>query len=372
MSLTKLQCSIPLVVAAAMAALPLVGIAQTSTNGEAAKKGAATELFPDKVVAKGKGVEVKRSQLDEALISIKASQGQNLPPEQMSMFEQQVLDQLVTLQLLLSKATDADKQAGKEMADKRMVSVKERAGTEENLTRQLKSVGLTVDRLKEKLTEEATAEAVLQRELKVTVTDEDVKKFYDENPSKFEQPESVRASHVLISTKDPATGTDLSEDKKKEKLKLAQTVMERARKGEDFAKLAKEFSEDPGSKDKGGEYTFPRGQMVPEFESAAFSLQTNQVSDVVTTQFGYHIIKLSEKIPAQKTELSKVSDRVRDYLKQQALGKQAPDFVAKLKSEANLEILDEKLKKKDDQLGLPAGHPPIGAAPESPSKPAKK
>ena len=79
-------------------------------------------------------------------------------------------------------------------------------------------------------------------------------------------------------------------------------LLKRARAGEDFAKLAKEYSEDPGSKDKGGEYKFPRGQMVPEFEAAAFSLGTNQVSDIVTTRFGYHIIKLSEKIPARKVE----------------------------------------------------------------------
>ena len=86
-------------------------------------------------------------------------------------------------------------------------------------------------------------------------------------------------------------------------------LLKRARAGEDFAKLAKEYSEDPGSKDKGGEYKFPRGQMVPEFEAAAFSLKTNQVSDIVTTSFGYHIIKLSEKIPAQKVELRQGGSR---------------------------------------------------------------
>ena len=362
--------SISLAVAAAIALLPLAGSAQTPANKEAGK-GAAAELFPDKVIAKGKGLEIKRSQLDEALISIKASQGGNIPPEQMGMLETQVLDQIVTLQLLLGKATDADRQAGKELAAKRLANVKERAGSDDNLARQLKSVGLSVERLQQKLTEEATAESALLRELKVNVTDDDVKKFYDGNPTQFEQAEMVRASHVLISTKDSKTGEDLSEDAKKEKLKLAQGIVEKARKGEDFAKLAKEYSDDPGSKDKGGEYTFPRGQMVPEFESAAFSLKTNQVSDLVTTQFGYHIIKLSEKIPAKKIELSKVSEQVRDHLKRQELGKNAPDFIEKLKKETGLEILDEKLKKQDN-LELPAGHPPIDGAAKEPAKTDKK
>jgi parvulin-like peptidyl-prolyl isomerase len=124
-------------------------------------------------------------------------------------------------------------------------------------------------------------------------------------------------------------------------------ILKRARDGEDFAKLAKENSEDPGSKDKGGEYTFPRGQMVPEFEAAAFSLKTNQVSDIVTTQFGYHIIKLSEKIPAKKVEFEKVSTEITDYLKQQQTQKQLPDYISKLKKESGLEILDEKLKPKE-------------------------
>src|SRR5260370_23096101 len=149
-------------------------------------------------------------------------------------------------------------------------------------------------------TEEAPGEGVLEGELKVNVTDADVKKFYDDNPAKFEQPEMVRASHILLGTKDQSSGTDLSDDQKKAKRKQIDDILKRARDGEDFAKLAKEYSEDPGSKDKGGEYTFPRGQMVPEFEAAAFSLKTNQVSDVVTTQFGYHIIKLSEKLPPKK------------------------------------------------------------------------
>src|SRR5437763_13727165 len=110
----------------------------------------------------------------------------------------------------------------------------------------------------------------------------------------------VRASHILIATSDPATGTEMSESEKKAKRKIADDLLKRAKAGEDFAKLAKENSEDPGSKDKGGEYTFPRGQMMPEFEAAAFSLNTNQVSDVVTTPYGFHIIKLYEKIPAHK------------------------------------------------------------------------
>jgi len=340
-----------------------------STNAPAAAKTTikASDLFADTVVAKGKGLEIKRSQLDDALVSLKSSlaaQGQNVPPEQITQFEQSVLDRLIQMQLLLDKATDADKVKGKEDAAKRFDEIKTRLGTEESLNRHLKSVGMTPDEFRSKMTEEATAQAVLERELKVNVSDDEIKKFYNDNPSKFEQPEMVRASHILLSTRDMTTNEELSAEKKAAKHKLAEDLLKRARAGEDFAKLAKDFSEDPGSKDNGGEYKFPRGQMVAEFETVAFSLKTNEISDIVTTKFGYHIIKLSEKIPAQKVELTKASPQIKEYLGGQELRKLAPDYFAKLKKDAGVEILDEKLKPKEssDAASTPASHSPVKPA----------
>lgn len=320
------------------------------------------ELFGDAVVAKGKGWEIKRSELDTALISVKAmaaGRNQSIPPERITGFERQVLDDLIALQLLLGKATEADKTKGKEQFAKSFQKFKTDAKLtdaefDEKLNPQLRVQGLSREQWEKKRVDQATVGIVLEREMKVSVSDDDVKKFYDENPAKFEEPEMVRASHILLSTRDQGTGVELTSDKKEAKRKLAGDLLKRARAGEDFAQLAKEYSEDPGSKDKGGEYKFPRGQMVPEFESAAFSLGTNQISDIVTTQFGYHIIKLSEKLPARKVELAKVTDELKEGLKQQEIQKQLPDFIAKLKKEANVEILDEKLKAVDTDLGGPA------------------
>lgn len=320
------------------------------------------ELFGDAVVVRGKGWEIKRSELDTALISVKAmaaGRNQSIPPERVNAFERQVLDDLIALQLLLGKATEADKTKGKEQFAKSFQKFKTDAKLtdaefDEKLNPQLRVQGLSREQWEKKRVDQATVGIVLEREMKVSVSDDDVKKFYDENPAKFEEPEMVRASHILLSTRDQGTGVELTSDKKEAKRKLAGDLLKRARAGEDFAQLAKEYSEDPGSKDKGGEYKFPRGQMVPEFESAAFSLGTNQISDIVTTQFGYHIIKLSEKLPARKVELAKVTDELKEGLKQQEIQKQLPDFIAKLKKEANVEILDEKLKAVDTDLGGPA------------------
>jgi parvulin-like peptidyl-prolyl isomerase len=267
----------------------------------------ASDLFTNSVVAKGKGFTITRSALDEAMAGIKSqalARGEAITPEQENLLERQILQRLIQVQLLSAKATDADKTAGKELAQERLNEIKMRAGgTDEALDQQLKPLGMTRSEFVAKVTEEAIAETVLKRDLKVNVSPEEIKSFYEGNKGKFEQPEMVRAAHILFGTRDLTTQIELSDAQKATKKKLAEDVLKRARAGEDFAKLAKEFSEDPGSKDKGGEYTFPKGQMVPEFESAAFSMNTNQISDIVTTAFGYHIIKLYDKLPAHTAGL---------------------------------------------------------------------
>jgi peptidyl-prolyl cis-trans isomerase C len=317
----------------------------------------ADDLFPDAVVAKGKGIEVKRSEVEEAVTAYKANLaargGQRVPDEQLPMVESALTDRLVITKILVARATDADKAKAKEMSDKVIEDSKKRFASEDMFAQQLKAVGLSLDQFKQKLFEQATCEAVLERELKsgITISDEQAKKYYEENPANFEQPEMVRASHILLGTVDKDTQQPLPPEKKKAKQALAKELKERAEKGEDFAKLAKEYSEDPGSKDTGGEYTFPRGKMVKEFEAAAFSLKTNQVSDVVETQFGYHVIKLSEKLPAQKLEFAKVSKDLKEALTRKEFDKALPDFFEMLKREYKVEIQGQK---KDEDAAKPA------------------
>jgi peptidyl-prolyl cis-trans isomerase C len=345
----------------------------TSTTPSATSDSASTALFGNTVIAKGKGVEIKRSELDEDVIRAKAqlsAAGRPVSPDQTTLMEQQILDQLINVQLLKAKATDADRAAGKAAAEKRFADVKTKLGSDEALKRQLTLMGASQEEVMKKWTEALTAEAVLKRELKINITDADARKYYDDNPARFEKPEMVRASHILLTTRDPATGAELSEDKKAAKYKEMERLLKRARAGEDFAKLAKEYSEDPGSKDKGGEYEFPRGKMVPEFEAAAFSLKTNQISDIVTTSFGYHIIKLSEKIPAQKVDYAKAASDIKDGLAAQAMQKEFPAYIKNLRKGAGVEILDEKLKLKEapETAELPPGHPPLQPTKNSDSK----
>lgn len=334
---------------ALMTAAPTFGVSSTATatNKPAAK---AEPLFSDPVIAKGRDIEIKRSQLDEAFVTAKAAaaaRGVQISDAERDMLQARLLDEMIVSKVLTGKATPADKDKAKESAQKFIADSRKSFPSEEKFLERLKLNKLnSVDELEAKLTSEALPNLVLEREMKalVKVTDADVKKFYTENPSKFEQPEMVKASHILIGTKD-AEGKDLSAADKAAKRKKIEDLLARAKKGEDFAKLAKDNSEDPGSKDNGGEYEFPRGQMVPEFETAAFGLKkAGDLSDVVTTQFGYHIIKLTSKTPSKTITLAESSTRINDFLVRQGAGKLIPGYIEKVEKDAGVEILDADIK----------------------------
>ena len=152
------------------------------------------------------------------------------------------------------------------------------------------------------------------------VSDAKISDYYNGHPSEFEE---VRVRHVLISSQPEYAEKGADKDaqpkglSKEEARKKAQDVLDRARKGEDFAKLAEAYSDDPGSNKRGGEYDFfAHGTMVQEFENAAFALKPGEVSDIVPTQFGFHIIKLEARRPGPPPTDPKVRQQIIDKLKQ--------------------------------------------------------
>ena len=179
----------------------------------------------------------------------------------------------------------------------------------------------------------------LQKNSDKLVTDGDIEQYFKDHPSEFDE---VRVRHILISTEPKAAGDeegDKGKDKdkkdapkpltKEEAKQKAQAILERVRKGEDFAKLARENSDDPGSKEKGGEYDFfGKGRMVPEFEETAFKLNPGQISDLVETQFGFHIIQLEERRSATSASDPKVRQQITEKLKQEKLEARIDEITA--------------------------------------------
>jgi peptidyl-prolyl cis-trans isomerase C len=359
-----------LVLLGAVAPLAAFGVTPDqppSTNAAGKPSTSLDSLFSDSVVVKGKGVEVKRNELDREVVNARAAYAARQIPAPADL-EQQALRTLVIDKLVMSKATDADRAKAKKDFEDHLNEVKtQNHWTDEELNRRISMQlidGKTRQQWEQENVEQATVPIALERELNIKVTDEDAKKFYDDpaNISSFEQPEMVRASHILLMTTDPQTQQPLPADKKAAKHKEMEDILKQARAGTNFAELAKKYSEDPGSKDSGGEYTFPRGRMVKPFEDAAFSLKTNEISDIIETQYGYHIIKLSEKVPAKKVDFDKVKDQIKDHQMQVQIRKQLRPYVAKLEKDANVEIVDENLKGTDLLPPEPQEAPAAGGA----------
>lgn len=332
----------------AIAALAAHAQAADTKTGVATPKFSlsASGLFPDRVLARGKGVEVKQSQLDEMFLSFKshrAAMGIRVPEAARPKVESEILDKLIATQLFLARATEADRTKGKQIATEFIAEQKKQLPSDDSFRRQLTAVGMSVEQFEVQVFEQAVIKCVMDRELKSKkiIADEQLKEYYDKNPALFSEPELVRVSHILIATHDPASGRPLTDEQKRQKRALAEKVLAQARSGEDFAKLVAAFSEDAVSKAKGGEYRIARTDAerpAPEFDAAAFTLAVNQISDIVTTRYGYHIIKLLEKTPPHLVDFAKVKDRIREILLQEQVQKDLPAFVEKLKKDAEVQV----------------------------------
>ena len=209
-----------------------------------------------------------------------------------------------------------------------------------------------------------TYATVSTRDFIKPVADAEVEKYYADHAAEYEKPPQIRVSHVLVRV--PETGGSEGEDKARAKIA---DVIRRAKAGEDFAKLAREVSEDPGSKETGGDMGLVRkGEMVPQFEQAAFAMKAGELSaEPVRTPFGFHAIKVSEVRAATKTPLKEVAAQIRDRVSAEAADRAAKakadearvklaaaaDFSAEAKS-LGLNPLDTTIPRIERPAGAPA------------------
>ncbi|HOK65349.1 MAG TPA: peptidylprolyl isomerase [Anaerohalosphaeraceae bacterium] len=268
--------------------------------------------------------------------------GMEVPQERIQMLRdqtrRQVTEMLVDLALIEMALKEKNIQVAPEQAEQEMKKFAEENGlTLEAMLEQITASGMSVDDVKEQFLTRAKVEALMKAELgDLKATEAEAKTYYDEHQQEFAQPELVTASHILLRTQGK------TEEEKAQIRQKMEGILQRARAGEDFAALAKEFSEDPGSKDRGGEYTFPRGQMVKPFEDAAFSLQNGQISDIVETQYGYHIIKRTDHKDAGTQSFDEVKETLIGRLTDQKEQEGWQQIKAKLRAAAKIEWSPEE------------------------------
>src|SRR5687768_17086509 len=304
----------------------------------------SADLFEDKVVAKGKGILIKESDVDKAFIAHKAAAAAMGQPVGLldSKLKEQILEKMIATRMVIARATASDKEEGKRLAEKLIAEGKRRAGNPVTYNRRLVAVGSSPEEYEGEISEQAIVQAVIDREIgkKEIITDADVRKYYDAHPDAYKEPEKARVQHILFATRKIPSGDPLPQSERTAKKEAAERAVVRARRGDDFSAMVKELSDDPESKPKNGELTFARGQGIvpPQFESAAFSLAIGKISVPVLTVFGYHVIKLLEKIPAGQVPLEKVEKQIRTGLQREAVQKKLPEFIANLKREFEVEI----------------------------------
>jgi peptidyl-prolyl cis-trans isomerase D len=202
-----------------------------------------------------------------------------------------------------------------------------------------------------------------QARLKVSVPPSDIERYYNGNIQQYQTPEQVKASHILLKT----DGKDEATVRKK-----AEEVLKEVNSGGDFAALARKYSEDVGSKANGGDLDyFGRGRMVPEFENVAFTLPPGQVSDLVKSQFGFHIIKVIDKRPGATTPLDQVRSQIQDQLSlqqaDQRISEQAAQVASRIKDMTDLEPVARELQLMVQESGYFQREDPVpglGAAPQ--------
>ncbi len=309
--------------------------------GTAGAPAAAVKPVPaqlPEIVARVNGLAIDRGEFERAVKTVEGQAGGPVPADRRDAIYRQLLDQLVALKLLSQESAALKITVPDADVDGRIADIKKQFPNEQAFVAALAQRQMTPDRLKTEIRQQLEAMKVVETKIgpTATVTDAEVTEFYTKNPDKFQEPEAVHVAHILIRTPENADAAA------KQKAKAeAESVLAQIRKGGDFAALAKQHSQDPGSAANGGDLGFvPKGQTVPAFEQAAFALgQPGQVSAVVESPFGFHIIKMIARRAGRTVPLAEVKTQVEQFLKQQKMQEKTAAYVEQLKGKGKVEIL---------------------------------
>jgi peptidyl-prolyl cis-trans isomerase C len=291
--------------------------------------------FPD-VIARVNGEDVKKADFERMIKTMEGRAGQPIPADRRDEILRGALDQLITYTLLSQESKSRGVKIEAAEIDAKMAQLKGQFPTQDAFEKALKDRGMTVESLRKDAQVDLSVTKLMDAEVATMPgpSDAEAKDFYAKNPDKFTEAESVRASHILIKVDEKADPAA----KKKARAQI-DAVLKQVKEGGDFAKLAKQHSED-GSASQGGDLNyFTKGQMVGPFDKVAFELKPGQVSDVVTTQFGYHIIKVIDHKPGRTIPFEEAQAKIKDFLTGQKKQQHANTFIEGLKKKSKIEVL---------------------------------
>ena len=276
------------------------------------------------------------------------------------MLKDRVVNELIVKKLLDQDIESRHIKVTTDEVNKELRTIIDQVGSKDKFNEVLKQNGISANQFKKDLEEEVRIKKLIDELQLVNISDKDAEKYYKANVDKFKHPERVKASHILVSANKDEIKAIISE--KEENKNLAASEIEEKVREElsnkydkakrlldlvkqdptQFAKVAKENSDDPGSARQGGDLGFfSKEQMVEEFSKTAFSLKPGTISGIVTTPFGYHIIMVTDRQEAGLESFDKVKADIKNFLANQKRVEVLQKHVDKLKNEAKIEFVDE-------------------------------
>jgi peptidyl-prolyl cis-trans isomerase C len=291
--------------------------------------------LPDHI-ASINGEKISKAELEAAVRSVELQNGgRSVPAERRDEIYRGVLDNLVSIRVLRQEVTERKMTASDADITAHINELRKQFPSEAAFQQAMAQQHVSQQKLRDDARMDLLVNRLLENEVnaKMSVKPADVSAFYEKNPDKFKQPESVHASHILVMVPPGADAKAKALAKAR-----AEEALKAVRSGKDFAAVAREYSQD-GSAQRGGDLGFVmRGQTAPAFENAAFALQIGQISDVVESPFGYHVIKVTERRPGRAVPFPEAAGQIQQYLEQQQRQTLSRAFVDGLKAKRKVEI----------------------------------
>lgn len=315
--------------------LTFYGIALVSCSGSALRN--KTGVDATAVVATVNGTAIKKGEYKQELDTTYRrlhQAGQLIDGSMYDQLKNEVLESLINLIVLDEYSRELSLVVDEGVVEKHYQKAVSKYASKRAYHKALKEAGLTESDLRTRIRRTLAAQKVVKEHVspKIIVTDEEVQTYYDENADAFEHDVQVHAAHILIKV------SPFADDKTRQKAeKRIRTIQEKIQAGEAFAQLAKTYSEGPSKVNGGDIGYFSAAQMAPEFATAALSLEPGEVSDVVTTQFGYHLIKVYDRNPAGKVPFSEAAPMLKQRFFRERLDASLQELVQRLKAEAEIE-----------------------------------
>ena len=296
---------------------------QTSTQGKAA--------VVNGVVIQEQDVNRGIRQYQQRLF---ATTGQAVRPDMIVQARKIFLESLIDRELLYQQSRKKGVVIDDAQVNEQLEQVKKQYPNEQAFKDSLAEDHLSEDIVKSWIKMKLAVQEFVEKEFggKINVSEVEAKGFYDEHPQYFTQPETIRVSQILIKV-DPKSDA-ARKDGARRKL---EGIQERLQKGEDFAVLAKDFSQSPGAAQGGDLGLIPKGKMPKSFDDAAFSLKPGEVSNVVETELGFHLIKVHEKKPENVVPFKDVEEKIRQHLADQKLKQRVDEYLNEVKKTAKIE-----------------------------------